>query len=37
MATYIEMKTDGFARNLDSIVEQKALDFKGVRRPLRGI
>jgi hypothetical protein len=37
MATYIEMRTDGFARNLDAIVEQQALDFQGVRRPLRGI
>jgi len=37
MATYIEMRTDGFKRNLDLIAERKALDFLGVRRPLRGI
>jgi len=37
MATYVEMRTDGFARNLDDIAEKKALDFSGVRRPLRGI
>jgi hypothetical protein len=37
MATYVEMRTDGFARNLDDIVDKKALDFEGVRRPLRGV
>lgn len=37
MATYVEMRTDGFARNLEDLVERKALDFEGVRRPLRGI
>lgn len=37
MATYVEMRTDGFKRNLDDIVDKKALDFEGVRRPLRGI
>lgn len=37
MATYVEMRTDGFARNLREIVEKRALDFGGVRRPLRGI
>jgi len=31
------MRTDGFARNLDSIVETEALDYSGVRRPLRGV
>lgn len=37
MATYVEMRTDGFKRNLEDLVEKKALDFEGVRRPLRGI
>jgi hypothetical protein len=37
MSTYIEMRTDGFKRNLDDLVERRALDFEGVRRPLRGI
>jgi hypothetical protein len=37
MATYVEMRTDGFARNLDDLVDKRALDFEGVRRPLRGV
>lgn len=37
MATYVEMRTDGFARNLSDIVSKGALDFEGVRRPLRGV
>jgi hypothetical protein len=37
MATYVEMRTDGFKRNLEDLVDKKALDFEGVRRPLRGI
>lgn len=37
MATYVEMRTDGFKRNLDDLAEKKALDFEGVRRPLRGV
>lgn len=37
MATYVEMRTDGFKRNLDDLAEKRALDFEGVRRPLRGV
>lgn len=37
MATYVEMRTDGFRRNLNDLSERRALDFAGVRRPLRGI
>jgi hypothetical protein len=31
------MRTDGFSRNLDSIVKKEALDYDNVRRPLRGV
>ena len=37
MATYVELRTDGFKRNLEDLAERRALDFDGVRRPLRGI
>ena len=37
MSTYVEMRTDGFKRNLNDLVDKRALDFEGVRRPLRGI
>jgi hypothetical protein len=36
MATFIEVRTDAFAENFDRI-KHKGFDYKGVRRPFRGI
>jgi hypothetical protein len=37
VSTYVTMKTDGFAENLNDIVEYNTLDFQNVRRPYRGV
>lgn len=36
MATFIEIQTDAFAKNLSNI-KQKGLKYEGVRRPFRGV